>query len=132
MTLAPCKTKGGAPAYPNQCAIRMGVCLQDAGVNLNFMRGVRCWHGHGRKHVLRAEELANWLKTQTAQFGTVEIKKRVTYKDYAGKKGIVLFRNFWGSGNQGDHIDLWNGSKMTYGELDYFQKSEEIWFWELQ
>lgn len=30
-----------------------------------------------------------------------------------GKRGIVFFQNYWGPGNQGDHIDLWNGSRLT-------------------
>ncbi len=126
---APCKSSGGKPNYKYQCAIRMGVCLTAAGVSMRTLRGARCWHGHGRKHVLRAQELASWLKTQIAQIGRVSVQKNVTHTDFAGKKGIVFFRNFWGRGGQGDHIDLWDGSRVRKGKLDYFQRSQEVWFW---
>ena len=45
------------------------------------------------------------------------------------KTGIVFFRNSWGRGNQGDHIDLWDGSRVRKGGLDYFERSQEVWFW---
>ena len=45
--------------------------------------------------------------------------------------GIVAFRNFHGQNNQGDHIDLWNGTAMAHGNNDYFERSEEIWYWAL-
>ena len=33
--------------------------------------------------------------------------------------------------NQGDHIDLLNGHQIAKGALDYFERSEEVWFWEM-
>jgi hypothetical protein len=42
-----------------------------------------------------------------------------------------MWRNFWGTGNQGDHIDLWNGEEIAHGTLDFFIRSEEVWFWAL-
>lgn len=123
---APCSTNGKSN-FENQCAIRMGVALKACGVNFATFRGARCWFGHS--HVIRAEELANWLKTQTTQIGKVEICKKVTYANFAGRSGIVFFRNFWGVGNQGDHIDLWDGSQIRKGDLSYFSRSQEVWFW---
>ena len=39
--------------------------------------------------------------------------------------------NFWGPGNQGDHIDLWNGSSQAYGTDEYFYRAQEVWFWDM-
>lgn len=132
---SPCQNSAGAPNFDNQCAIRMGLCLIGAGVNLSSCRAVRCWHGHGRLHILRAQELADWLTERQArrEFGAVEIRSRATYTVYHGRNGIAFFRNFYGSGNQGDHIDLWEGSTGTLltGARDYFSRSQEVWFWHI-
>lgn len=116
----------------------MGVCLINSGISLASFRGACCWHGHGRNHFLRAEELMQWLNTKHAAFVDIaEIAKRdkqgrqKSAVNYKGRRGIVVCRNFWGSGNQGDHIDLWNGIEMAHGGLDFFQRSQEIWFWEM-
>jgi len=126
--LFPC-SNGGASNFDNQCAIRLGIALEKSGVSLKSFRGERCWFGHG--HVLRAQELADWLRHGTVAVGVPEIARNTTYASYSTRAGIVFFRNFWGSGNQGDHIDLWNGSSMP-GPGDhhsYFKRSEEVWFW---
>jgi hypothetical protein len=125
-----------SPTFSNQCAIRMGVSLTSSGVPLNGYRGTFCWFHHGRNHPIRAEELAGWLEETCPIVGAAEISRRKNGKqasaaDYSGRQGIVLFRNFWGVGNQGDHIDLWDGTRMTHGELNYFTRSEEIWFWDM-
>src|SRR5690606_37670017 len=62
-----CTTKKGDIAFDNQCAIRMGVALAEAGMNTSSFRGARCWHGH--KHILRVEELIKWLKTKKEDVG---------------------------------------------------------------
>ncbi len=79
-----------------------------------------------------------WLNTRDASFvGSAVISKRSkrgvqkSASDFAGKSGIVVCRNFWGTGNQGDHIDLWDGETLAHGAADYFNKSQEIWFWSL-
>ena len=43
--------------------------------------------------------------------------------------GIVACRNFWGQGNQGDHIDVWDGAQMAHGDPSYMDRSEEVVFW---
>ncbi len=132
---SPCKNKSGTAAFANQCAIRMGVCFKRSAVDLSSFKKVRCWfHDKSEEHILRAEELANWMKTQKTQFGEVDIKKKsdnISDADYKGKTGIAFFMNFWGPGNSGDHIDLWNKDKMAKGSPDYFSLSQEVWFWEL-
>lgn len=131
----PCSDATGASPFANQCAIRMSSCLVDAGVSLTTCHAVRCWHGHGRRHVLRAQELADWLASAAGRLAIgAEVERsarntQVSSSDYTGRKGIVFFQNFWGAGNQGDHIDLWNSSQMMHGSLDYFTRSERVWFW---
>ena len=137
-SINPCRDMQGASAFANQCVIRLGVCFTRSGISLATYPGAFCWHGHGREHPLRVEEMKNWLSSSDADFvGRAEVSRRdsagrqKTHADYADRKGIVAFRNFWGSGNQGDHIDLWNGALIARGDNDYFERSEEIWFWPL-
>lgn len=127
--MEPCTSPGGEPSYENQCAIRMGVALATAGFDLEDFDGARCSRGHG--HIPRAQELADWLRQQEDLLGKVEIRKEVTVAEFTGRQGIVFFRDFWGTGNRGDHIDVWNGSKMSHGEHDYFERAKQVWFWPL-
>jgi hypothetical protein len=126
----PCTTSGKVN-FENQCAIRMADCLSKVGVQFNTFKGAKCYpgHNHNQSHVLRAEELADWMKSRPQIFGRVDVKKAATSLDYKNKKGILFLLNFWGQGNQGDHIDLWNGNKMTRGAPEYFTRAEEVWFW---
>jgi hypothetical protein len=124
----PCTDEYGNPHFENQCAIRMGVALDRAGMELRGFRGARCWFGH-RGHTLRAEELANWLRTQSRILSRVAKTKNAVHTQFAGKKGIAFFKDGWPRG--GDHIDVWNGERLGGGQLDYFSRAKEVWFWEL-
>lgn len=126
---APCQSNGD-PNFENQCAIRLGVALQDAGFSLAAFRGARCWHGHGARHTLRAEELAGWLKSKPDDYGPAAIHRNVDAHSFLGRRGIIFCRNFWGPGNQGDHIDLWKLSIMRTGDSSYISRSQEVWFWD--
>lgn len=130
--LNPCSTNGKSN-FENQCAIRMGECFSKAGVPLHGFKGAKCYpgHRHNQSHILRAEELANWMKKTSHIFGKADVKKSATSSNYKDKKGIIFLLNFWGAGNQGDHIDLWNGHKMTRGAPEYFSVAQEAWFWEI-
>ena len=129
----PCKNRDGTPAHDNQCSIRMGVCLDAAGVDMSRYPGVVCWQGHGKIHPLRAQELADWLVQELPRhgFNRRERFSNVEARDFSGRRGVVFFKNFWGRGNEGDHIDLWNGQMQTRGDDEYFTEAEEVWFWEL-
>jgi hypothetical protein len=127
----PCDEK----TFTNQCAIRMGVALEKSGVDTGsfdiMYPNRRCYPGfkHTPRHILAAQELANWIKTKKLVFGNAEIHKRVTSNDFKGRKGIVFIRNGWGPT---DHIDLWNGVAMKGGFPNYFSRGKEVWFWELK
>ena len=129
---SPCLSASGVPNFENQCAIKLGLTLQRAGVSFAaYPKAKCCWFGHTEKHVLRAEELANWLKNRPALFGAVQRFQHTTDAAFLGKSGIVMCKNFWGSGLQGDHIDLWDGAQFADGSNDYFRRSQEIWFWQV-
>lgn len=136
--LAPCATAGGVSNHQDQCVIRLGVAMGRSGINLQSYTGVFCWSGHGKTHPLRVEEMVRWLDSDHAPFvGDAAIWRRgtgpqKTWQDYQSFRGICAWINFWGTGNQGDHIDLWNGSSMAHGNRDYFEHSQEIWFWRME
>ncbi|WP_102795389.1 type VI secretion system amidase effector protein Tae4 [Bowmanella denitrificans] len=110
---APCIVDGER-AFENQCAIRMGVCLTESGVDLSSFTGARCWHNHNPSHILRAQELGDWLRSSASPFKRYEeFDASAGFSNIGGKKGIIFFKNYYGPGNQGDHIDLWNGSRLT-------------------
>jgi Type VI secretion system (T6SS), amidase effector protein 4 len=135
---APCMTDG-EPNFPNECCIRFGAMLAKSGINLKTYTGEFCWYkGHPKHHTLRVEEMKLWLNSKHVKFvKKAEISKRShgrqkTWEDYEGKRGIICFRNFWGDNNQGDHIDLWDGKRISHGSNDYFERSEEIWYWKME
>lgn len=142
--------------YENQCAINLGAALVRSGVDMRGYNGALSWEKDKPKYPIRAQELANWLSSGAARlpskvekfggkeaFGRVEGKKGMT-----GRTGIAFFQNYWGTGMQGDHIDLWNGSRLTdwrtwarinvrignyglhnLGAGSDFEKAQSIWFW---
>lgn len=126
----PCVPDNNEPMFENQCAIRLGIALEGAGIDLSNYPGTRCWHGHGGAHVIRAQELANWLD-QTCEAVPSAEKYAGATADVFGRQGIIFCRNFWGEHNEGDHIDLWDGAAMRRGEADWIEQSEEVWFWEV-
>ncbi len=121
--------------FTNQCAIRMGVALEKSGVDTRSFDVMypnrRCYPGfkHSPRHILAAQELANWIRTKGSVFGEVEILKNVTSKDFNGRKGVVFIKNGWGAT---DHIDVWNGVAMKGGFPNYFSLGKEVWFWGLK
>lgn len=120
--------------FQNQCAIRMSQALYDSNVDLLSFKGVKCWEKHkdGFRHILRAQELADWLHIHPEIFGNrvkLERKKYPKMNDKSFKhKGIIFIKDGWGST---DHIDLWGGMSLKGGSVDYFNYGVEIWFWVL-
>ncbi len=122
----PCDAK----LFPNQCAIRMGQALVASGVSMNTFSGVRCWvKGHSPKHVLRAQQLADWMVKQKHVFGPVtKYKTQVSSSDFSGRTGLVFIKDGWGPT---DHIDVWDGMRLRGGSPEYFSMGKQVWFWEL-
>ena len=138
--------------FDNYCAILLSECFIRSGIDLNQFSGARCWSHQGKRHIIRAEELANALKLKVPA-GFSQPKKVVpgsfqTILD--GKTGIIFFKDYWQRGKEsfeqrsGDHIDLWNKHRITsssmftrsilefFGRVSDLNKSREIWFWEVK
>lgn len=154
------KTTGAPPpGYENQCAIKVSWAIHDAGIQMKSFKGASV-NVDGKKLAIRAEELATWLKKQPF-CGLPASPTIVTGPDWTkkikGRTGIVFFANYWMRDGErqasGDHIDLWNASKLTasglMGSMQSFLrftanigaisglysdlgKSTEILFWELK
>ncbi len=128
--LSPCSTTH----FTNQCAIRMGVALEKSGIDTKSFDKMypnrRCYKNlhHNPKHILAAQELANWIKSNEMTFGKVQKFKNVSSANFVGKKGIVFIMNGWGST---DHIDIWDGQDLKGGTPQYFSLGESVWFWKL-
>jgi hypothetical protein len=141
----PC-SKNGVPLFTNQCAIRMGHALQASGFEVTNISVRLCWHHKKQSfHSLAAEELAIALKRSVVP-GIGRLKKlnpEDFTKPISGGKGIIFFKDYWQRSGEsynrrtGDHIDLWNGHKLTNSSFytfwsSYFHtydNSKEIWFW---
>jgi hypothetical protein len=111
----------------------MGVALAECKVDLSSFKGALCWEkGHNPKHILRAQELADWMANKKALFGERKVYKRKKdspqMSDFVGKKGIIFIKDGWGGT---DHIDLWDGYSMKAGYSSYFLNGTELWFWNL-
>lgn len=150
--------KGDAPlldkkTYENQCAINLSAALLRSGVDMRNYNGQWSWQKDKPRYAIRAQELANWLAEPASYLPTRREKfpGKEAFGDVDGKKGlkgrtgIVFFQNYWGIGGQGDHIDLWNGARLTdmlswariYARIGSFglgtdyRKAQSVWFWAL-
>ena len=76
----------------NQCAIKMSVALNGAGVNMNSFKGAFV-REKGILLALRANELSSWLNRQ--HIAGIDISKDITGENWQDtikdKKGIVFF-----------------------------------------
>jgi hypothetical protein len=116
------KTGRIPPGYENQCAMRVGYALEKSGVSFQSFRGGRCPGApRGSGLVANAEELANWLRTRPFPEcpAAVEYTGKEAFAKIEKRTGIIFVADYWqrptdrGSARTGDHIDLWNGSRMT-------------------
>ncbi|MGH1352892.1 MAG: type VI secretion system amidase effector protein Tae4 [Methyloligellaceae bacterium] len=142
----------GAPSFANQCAIRMGVALREAGVTLSQIGNPRVswFHKKDDMFVLVAQDLALGLKASKIEgLGQLEKVKdpKNFHNELYGRKGIIFFKDYWRRKGEttnptGDHIDVWNGYRTTskwlmewfswLGYNENYGKSKEIWFWEVK
>lgn len=116
----PCDAKDarGEKLFKNQCAIRVSYALKESGVTFkSYPSRRKCWVHLDADHVLAAKELADWLELQP--FVGCRKSEDVTGADWRSKvearTGIICFEDYYApsGGSGGDHIDLWNGTRMT-------------------
>ena len=125
--------------FTNQCAIRMSTALELSGIKLPEDRRIlrRCTseyraykhhkEGQVKGHVLAAQELANWIKSQPSTFGQRSVVH--SQDEILGRSGIIFFRDGWGTT---DHIDVWDGEALVGGFPSYFDSSfKDLWFWDV-
>lgn len=143
--------KGDAPLldakdYPNQCAVNLWAALTRSGVDVTGFHGTFSWQKDKPKYAIRAQEVADWLASPRSHMPRVQkFKGSEVFDKIKGKTGIIFFQNYWGPGAQGDHIDLWNGSRLSTltswlriqlgisveGVWSDYEKAEAVWFWPL-
>ncbi len=150
----PCRRRDGHKAFGDQCAIRLGTALARCGYDVTKLHVHFCWlHPKSAGHILRTEELADALK-RTPIPGTFPVIKvhADNFEDVLkNRTGIIFFKDYWRRGDEsfrnrsGDHIDLWNGSRLTArnsylrihwgmnidGIWSSYSHAKEVWFWRM-
>jgi hypothetical protein len=158
------KTGKPPPGYENQCAIKVSIAIHSVGVEMKSFRGAAV-KMNGLTTAVGAAQLADWLKVQPF-CGLPMWPEKATGADWQDKirdkTGIVYFADYWARRGEsavrptGDHIDLWNGSRLTASGMSFFStfgrrlgittarlpgtdwsysdlgKSSEILFWEIK
>lgn len=144
----------GFPVFSNQCAIRMGISLRQAGVQPAQLSGITHCGVHPRAdmHFINATQLANGIaRAGIAGLGPRErysaAEAAAFYPKIFGRTGIIYIQDYWrrstDSGRPtGDHIDVWNGYRSSakwlmewFSWLGYYSnyaEAGEIWFWEVK
>lgn len=143
--------RGDAPlldpnAYPNQCAINLYAALERSGYSMSTFYGQMSWQKGKPRYAIVPRELAEWISilkiisSKRENFSGDEAFEKID-----ARRGVIFFKNCWGLGHQGDHIDLWNGNRLTRwtswprvnfnisweGHFSNFRNSETAWFWEM-
>lgn len=146
------KQSGSNNPFGNYCAISLSECFNRSAVDLSLFPGNRCWSHSGKKHVLLAEDLAAGLRNHLPLgFSLAEKVVPGSFQStLSGKTGVIFFKDYWQRGSEtfanrsGDHIDLWNESRITnhsmfyrsiielFGLVSDLNKSKEVWFWEVK
>jgi hypothetical protein len=106
--------------YRDQCAARIGESLKGCGIEGLSFKGARC-HADHPGHMLRAAEVAEWLHKRPFAGcpAPTSLTAKTWDKDIAGSTGIIFFDGYWHRDSDGpnvttgNHIDLWNGSRLT-------------------
>lgn len=131
--------------YPLQCAINLFAAMLGAGFDMSTYSGRLSERKGGHRYGLSAEEFARWLDQRKCGIGgSVKLKDADPFAQIKNKTGIIYFANFYG--RTGDHIDLFNGVRMTrrtswlrihlditvleeYFDWGDYREAEEIRFW---
>lgn len=146
------KQKNSNNPFDNYCAILLSDCFIKSGIDTNTMSGAKCWSHAGKKHILRAADLADAIdKIPPPGFSKKQKILPATFQNtLKGKTGVIYFKDYWQRGKEtfesrsGDHIDLWNNDEITgqgmlmreiyefFGVVSDLNNSKEIWFWEVK
>ena len=138
--------------FDNYCAILLSECFIQSGIDTSGMTGAKCWSHSGKKHILRAEELAVAISNRNIPgFSKVTKVSPANFQEkLKNKTGVVFFKDYWQRGNEkyarrsGDHIDLWNKNEISgqgmfmrtlyefFGVVSDLNRSREVWFWEVK
>lgn len=123
------KTGKPPPGFSNQCAIKVSIAIHGAGVEMKSFRG-NAIKINGLTTAYVAEQLASWLKLQPF-CGLPKVPEDITGKHWdatiKGRKGILFFANYWKRDGEtktptGDHIDLWNGVRLTASAANWVRR----------
>lgn len=143
----------GYPVYANQCAIRMGVALREAGVTPAQLGRVTTCGAHPAEHMhfINASQLAGAIaRANLPGFGPIQKfsgpEAANFYPHMLGRTGAMFISDYWKRTGEsvptGDHIDVWNGYRSSAkwlmewfswaGYYSNYAGASEIWFWEVQ
>lgn len=125
--------KTGEPpqGYSNQCAIKVSVAFHKSGIEMKSFTAKTIGVSpkdfgrveiNGKATATLAVQLAAWLNKRPF-CGLPQQPENITGEDWGkkikGRTGIIYFEDYWMRTNDnesqptGDHIDLWNGSRLT-------------------
>lgn len=153
------KTGKDPKGYEDQCAIKVSFALEKSGIKMKSFSGAICPSAYAKgRWAIRAQELADWL-IERPFCGCPKVEN-VTGENYETtiktRTGIIFYKDYWTRAGErtpsGDHIDLWNGSRLTASGLEGFlttvarfyigiqsgpnfsdlRKSKRILFWEIK
>jgi len=136
--------------YSDQCAINIGAAMIRAGFDFQGYTGTLSWQKDKPKYPIRATELATWLD-QKLMLGVRATKYpgKEVFEKIHGQTGVIYISDYWrrssGGPRDGDHIDLWNGHRMTElsswlrvrwgvavdGYWSDYRRSPSVWFWQV-
>ena len=143
----------GFPVFGNQCAIRMGVCLKNAGVPPRCRRAFHLLGARARRDAHRSRRRARATHLAGASIEGIGQVERITgteathfYGKLYGRTGIIYIQDYWKRHGEttatGDHIDVWNGYRSStkwlmewFSWLGYYSnyvQAKEVWFWDVK
>lgn len=128
------------PGFSNQCAIKVSVAIHGAGIEMKSFttkvigvdpKDFGRVEINGKNTATLAAQLAMWLKKQPF-CGLPQQPENITGENWEkkvkGRAGIVYFADYWMRSDDrkdrptGDHIDLWNGSRMTHNVANFARR----------
>ncbi|WP_233152949.1 T6SS effector amidase Tae4 family protein [Motiliproteus sp. MSK22-1] len=93
---ARCQNKQATSTRPfgNYCAISLSDALIKSGISTSGSKVKKCWSHPGMRHILLAEEMANWLKTSNFSWlGKLEKINSSSFQEKLnGRTGIIFSR----------------------------------------